>query len=815
MKKQMRRVVPLVMAGTLLMSGCGRQSARDLPYDLVKSTYEVYQESIAASEYVNTRESGVQQYEYHTVTNATDKQRLIGMVDKIEDAFNGAPNSMTNMLIDRATYENMKYMLDRYTLVRSGEPVVMNASDLYVVDVTYTASRAPQLEIPACADMVGIDGLFVQKIADSSKWYADDKFGLIVAFCMNDYCVKNAVMYNFAYDMGDHRVIMNAGAPTAITVVYDADTTAGAAAMQGIQDAGFDPTQFVSGDDGKDEDEFDFEKCDLNSNDLKDIDELRDFCAAWNIEAGPEKGAYAAYYLPDTDEDNEVTEEEMREAMKRVADEGYPEGYTMVYAVPRDYSREEAASSIDVSYEDYLTWAGSLTAEGIKTDIGLNIPVTSELIPESQRIEFPVLEVNTIVGSLTNGYASANTDIFEEAANYTLGGRGFFGNSGSTGLNVFDPNFVGTGATISVRYYIKDSAEGLSLVAALPLSVECSTNLKSWKDAKPMMLTDNITGQVQDVLYGLDRVICNEDLTGVSGGTLVLNKAYAGLMCYGRVGTVISDYNTTLDAIVGYDEGNQLYICRCNRQYNIGGMNTGCTGKYKELVYIAVQMTTDGARIVDELPVSTVMVSEPYIEPTPLADMVAASLPQYSQTVPKEMQDAINSVLQDYYTGCNARKLHIESDADVEQYGTHIGIEDVYSVSERLFDQHRADLAIARMKNYLTVNGGSTVSISPVEYQGCTPVLCDLVVTETFTPNSAAEPIVEKIRYTFVQDNGRWRICDYEVLETNQTTFVENINDYATEPTGGASANAAPQDSTTESGAPEGEGSQVDAPAGN
>ena len=155
MKKKVKRVIPVALALTML-AGCGQKSATQLPYDLVKSTYEVYQESMAASEYINTRESGVQQYEYHDVTDADDKARLIGMVDLIEDAFTGAPNTKTNLLIDEATYENVKYMMDRYTLSRVEVASVRNASDLYVVDVKYKGTRTNQIEMPACADMVEI-----------------------------------------------------------------------------------------------------------------------------------------------------------------------------------------------------------------------------------------------------------------------------------------------------------------------------------------------------------------------------------------------------------------------------------------------------------------------------------------------------------------------------------------------------------------------------------------------------------------------------------------------------------------------------------
>ena len=768
MKKQMRRVLPLAMVGVLCLSGCGRHTVTKLPYALTKSTYEVYQESVAASEYANTRASGVQQYEYHTVTDEGDKSRLIGMVDRIENAFTGAPNAMTDLLIDDATYENMKYMLDRYSLTRKEVVAVQNASDLYVVDVNYTATRASQISIPAGADLLGIEGFYYQKFSNKSTWVADDKFGAIVAFCMNDYCVKNAVMYNFAYDAGEHRVIMNEGAPTAITTIYGSGTTSGSAALQELEDAGFDPTQFVSGDDKK---KFDYTDCDLNKNSFNDLDELRDYCNAWNIEAGGEVGPYAAYYYPDTDDDGEVTEEEMQAAMDEVAEKGYPEGYTKIYVQKRDTSYEQGLSGIDVDYDEYLEWAAALESSGIARRVGLDVPVKSSLIPEDEQITFPVLAVNTIVGAMTTGYASANTDMFEDHVDYKLGGRGFFANSGSTGLHLYDTAFVNSNADITIRYYIKDTAAGLELVAALPTDMTTLSDVMKWDTASPLLLTDEITSQVQQVLFGLDRVICNEDLAGVSGGTLVLNKAYAGLMCYGRIGTVISDYNTTLDAIVGYDEATQTYLCRCNRQYCIGGMNTGCTGKYKERVYVVVQMTSDGIRIVDELPTDTVMMSEPYIEPTPLADMVAASLPQYSQSVPQDIQDTVNAVLTDYYVGCNARKLHIENEADIEKFGTTVGIEDLYSVSERLFTQNDAEIAISRMKNYLTINGGSTVVPSEVQYQGGTPVLVDLVITETFNFNSAAKPVIEKVHYTFVQDNGRWRVCGMEVLETNQITF--------------------------------------------
>lgn len=771
MKKQMRRVVPLALAGVMCvtsMTGCGHHSTAKLPYSLVKSTYEVYQESVAASEYANTRKSGVQQYEYHEVVNAEDKQKLISMVDRIEKVFDGAPNAMTDLLVDDATYENMKYMLDKYTLTRKEVVDVQNASNLYVVDVNYSATRAVQMTIPEAAGMIGLEGFYEQKYSNDNSWEANDKFGAMVALCMNDYCVKNAVMYKFSYNMGDHIIMMEAGAPSSITVIYGSGTPTGASAMQELEDSGFDPTQFVSGDGKK---AFDYTDCDLNNNSYNDLDELKDYCNAWDIEAGDEKGAYAAYFYPDKDGDSNVTEEEMQEAMDELAEKGYPEGYTKIYVKKRDTSAEQSHAGIDVDYDEYLEWVEALETSGIARRVGLDMPVQSDLIPENQRIKFPTLAVNSIVGSLAEGYASANTDMFEDSVTYKLGGRGFFANAGSMGLNLYDTAFVNSGAEISIRYYIKETAAGLELVAALPTDMVTTSDVKKWRDEKPLLLTDEITSQIQQVLFGLDRVICNEDLAGVSGGTLVLNNAYAGLMCYGRIGTVISDYSTTLDAVIGYDEATQTYLCRCNRQYNIGGMNTGCTGKYKELAYVVVQMTSDGIRIVDELPVNTEMVSEPYIEPTPLADMVADSLPKYTTTVPQEIQDAINAVLTDYYIGCNARKLHIESEADVEKFGTTIGLEDVYSVSERLFTQNDADLAISRMKNYLTINGGSTVVPSNTSYQGCTPVLADVVLTETYNFNSAAQPVIEKVHYTFVQDNGRWRICGMEVLETNQVTF--------------------------------------------
>ena len=165
--------------------------------------------------------------------------------------------------------------------------------------------------------------------------------------------------------------------------------------------------------------------------------------------------------------------------------------------------------------------------------------------------------------------------------------------------------------------------------------------------------------------------------------------------------------------------------------------------------------------------------SEPYIEPTPLADLVADSLPNYSETVPTETQDIINGILSEYYTACNAHLMSIGSEEAAKEYGTTVGIRDIYSVSERLFTQDQADLGVSRMKNYLTINGGGTVSPSDTVYQGGTSVLVDVILTETFNYDSAATPVIEKVHYTFVQDNGRWRVCGMEVLETNQTTFAD------------------------------------------
>ena len=771
MRKRMLKLMSLLTTASIL-TGCGATSAASLPYELTKSTYEVYQESMAAAEYANTRESGTQQYEYHDVTNADTKSKLTGMVDRIEAAFTGAPDAMTDLLIDDATYENVKYMLDRYTLTRTEVAAVKNASDLYVVDVNYKATRAPQLSIPAGADMVGIEGFYAQSYANSEEWVADDKFGIIVTAGMNDYCVKNVVMYQFSYDLGDHRIIMTPGTPTAITVVYGAGTTAGASVMQDVTDAGFDPTDFIHGDD---EGEFDYTTCDLNDNGLTDLDELRDFCAAWEIESGEETGAQAAFTYPDADGDNEVTEEEMQAVLDEISAKGFPADYTMVYAV-RDSapsSLEQDLAGIDVDYDDYVAWVDTLNTSGIASNVALDMPVKSEFIPEEEQITFPVLAVNTIVGAMVAGYASANTDIFEPGVTYSLGGRGFFGNSGTTGLNIFDSAFTGTGADVTIRYYIKDTPDGLKLVSMLPTDVVSDASVKTWKDADGLMLTDEIKKQAQDTLYSLDRVLCNEDLAGVSGGDIVLNKAYAGLMCYGRIGTVISDYTTTLDAIVAYDEASQVYLCRCNRQYCIGGMTTGCTGKYSELVFIAMQMTPAGMRVIDELPITTKMMSEPYIEPTPLADLVADSLPNYSETVPTETQDIINGILSEYYTACNAHLMSIGSEEAAKEYGTTVGIRDIYSVSERLFTQDQADLGVSRMKNYLTINGGGTVSPSDTVYQGGTSVLVDVILTETFNYDSAATPVIEKVHYTFVQDNGRWRVCGMEVLETNQTTFAD------------------------------------------
>ena len=809
MRKCVRVVMPILAASGILLTGCGKTTVASLPYDLTKSVYEVYQEGVAASEYVNTRASGTQQYEYRPVVNEQDKQKLIGMVDRIENAFTGAPNTMTELLIDDATYENVKYMLDKYTLTRDSVVQVQQASNLYVVDVNYKGTRASQIQIPAGADMVGLEGFYTQPYANKTTWEADDKFGVIVTAGMNDFCVKNAVMYQFAYSLEDHRILMEPGTPTAITIVFGADTTTGAGVLQELEDSGFDPTQFIHG--GEDSKRFDYTDCDLNGNDMKDIDELRDYCAAWEIAVGEVTGAQAAFDYPDADGDLHVTEEEMQAVMDEIKEKGYPEEYELVYAKPevREMGYEEDLAGIDVSYDEYVDWVATLTADGIASKVGLALPVESDLIPEEERITFPVLAVNTIVGAMSTGYASANTDIFESLVDYQLGGRGFFGNAGSTGLNVFDEGFAGTSAEISIRYYIKEEADGLRLVSILPTLVESSYDAKKWRDADPLLLTEEIKNQAQEVLYGLDRVICNEDLAGVAGGDLVLNKAYAGLMCYGRIGTVISDYNTTLDGILAYNEAQQLYLCRCKRQYAIGGMNTGCTGKYKETVYVAMQMTEDGMRIVDEMPVKAEMVSEPFIEPTPLAEMVESSLPKYTETVPNEIQDAVKAVLEDYYKGCNARVLSITDDAMREKFGTNIGIQDVYVVAPNIFSQDEADLYIARMKNYLSINGRSTVAYSNMEFQGSTPVLTDVVLTETFTFNSAAEPVVEKIHYTFVQDNGRWRICGAEVLETNQTVFENSDIKNTTQQ---APAQQAPADGSTQQ-APAGDG--TGAPAGD
>lgn len=713
MKRRTLALVLTLLYGSTILTGCGagKISAENLGQSQFKNTYDVYVENAKDGDYA-MRTSQQIAYNYANVTDTETQNKLATFVSTMENYFAQPYDVRTELVISESNYENLKYMLDRYSLSNGTITSMRSVGDVYVVDVDYNGTRVSLKELPTTTPYIGIKGLYKQ--LEDDTWYEDSKFLVYVMQQLNKDAVDRHIMKQYSIDTETGLLTVADGEPRVLSITIDAKGN--------IIDTGT-----IVYDNGNQHDNIDIGDFIIIEDDEEDTDEDAD-----TEDSEDEEDSISTNNVTETEEDEE---------------------------------------KIEVSFEDYMAAVDELRGNGIYALVNYQDPIQYPLIPEDRRYNLNMEYITSIVGhySLKD---SANTDLFEDF-NTGLGGRGFLANTGNQGLNLFEPSFANSTANITVRFYIRNSSDGLQLKTILPVKIMSNASYSNL-GLKEIVVSDYVLDELQALITRYDRCVCNQDLGGMMSGTLIPDLSFGALMTFEKLGTVVSGYTTTISKVIAYDNENSTYLVECSRQYKIGGKSEGCTGTYNELVYMAIYVGADGQmHIVDELPVETSMTSEPYIEMSSYKEQINTNLYTYTGDVPTEITKSIEDTLDQYYKACNLRMLVI-SDERADEFGTAIGMNELYVDDRTLFNEIEFEKYTQRTQgNIVRGNGGCNISYEIVNFIGGSGNLVDVVVRETYDYDTQVMTLVEDVHYTFILTEKGWRVCGADVISTNNVVYID------------------------------------------